>query len=97
MGPDWHEAMVNSNNDIFAMFYEELVSYFESFDNLETIRRINDPSPASLLVDNKKSVTCCVGKSSKGSNTIVTRTTKTRLIAERFLNLNSRKMLDLKL
>jgi hypothetical protein len=26
--PEWHEAMVNANIDIFEMSYEESVSYF---------------------------------------------------------------------
>jgi hypothetical protein len=34
-------------------------------ENLEKIRRTNGPNPASLPVDNKKSVTSSVGKSSK--------------------------------
>jgi hypothetical protein len=27
--PEWHEAMVNANIDIFEMSYEESVSYFK--------------------------------------------------------------------
>jgi hypothetical protein len=63
--------MVNANIDIFEMSYEESVSYFKRLENLEKIRRINDPNPSSLPVDNKKSVTNSVGNSSKnhkGSN-----------------------------
>jgi hypothetical protein len=69
--PEWHEAMVNANIDIFEMTYEESVSYFKSLENLEKIRRTNGPNPSSLPVDNKKSITSSVGKSSKnhkGSN-----------------------------
>jgi hypothetical protein len=69
--PEWHEAMVNANIDIFEMTYEESVSYFKHLENLEKIRRTNGPNPSSLPVDNKKSVTSSVGKSSKnhkGSN-----------------------------
>jgi hypothetical protein len=69
--PEWHEAMVNANIDIFEMSYEESVSYFKRLENLEKIRRTNGPNPSSLPVDNKKSVTSSVGKSSKnhkGSN-----------------------------
>jgi hypothetical protein len=71
--PEWHEAMVNANIDIFEMSYEESVSYFKCLENLEKIRRTNGPNPSSLPVDNKKtvSVTSSVGKSSKnhkGSN-----------------------------
>jgi hypothetical protein len=71
--PEWHEAMVNANIDIFEMTYEESVSYFKHLENLEKIRRTNGPNPSSLPVDNKKrvSVTISVGKHSKnhtGSN-----------------------------
>jgi hypothetical protein len=53
------------------MNYEESVSYFKRLENLEKIRRTNSPNPSSLQVNNKKSVTSSVGKSSKhhkGSN-----------------------------
>jgi hypothetical protein len=53
------------------MTYEESVSYFKRLENLEKIRRTNGPNPSSLPVDNEKSVTSSVGKSSKhhkGSN-----------------------------
>jgi hypothetical protein len=53
------------------MSHEESVSHFKHLENLEKIRHTNGPSPASLPVDNKKSVTSNVGKSSKnhkGSN-----------------------------
>jgi hypothetical protein len=71
--PEWHEAMLNANIDIFEMTYEESVSYFKRLENLEKIRRTNGPNPSSLPVDNKKTVfvTSIVGKSSKnhkGSN-----------------------------
>jgi hypothetical protein len=96
--------MVNANIDIFEMSYEESVSYFKHFENLEKIRRNNGPNPSSIPVDNKKriSVTNSVGKSSKNHKgptcdvIIVTRTTTTRLIAEQSPNLNSRKRLALK-
>jgi hypothetical protein len=51
--PEWHEAMVNANIDIFEMTYEESVSYFKRLENLEKIRRTNGPNPSSLPVDNK--------------------------------------------
>jgi hypothetical protein len=54
--PEWHEAMVNANIDIFEMSYEESVSYFKHLENLEKISRTNGPSLASLPVDNKKGV-----------------------------------------
>jgi hypothetical protein len=71
--PEWHEAIVNANIDIFEMTYEESVSYFNHLENLEKIKRTNGPNPSSLPVDNKecKSYTSSVGKSSKnhkGSN-----------------------------
>jgi hypothetical protein len=65
--PEWHEAMVNANIDIFEMSYEESVSYFKHLENLEKIRHTKGPNSSSLPVDNKKrvSVTSSVGKSSK--------------------------------
>jgi hypothetical protein len=67
--PEWHEAMVNANIDIFKMSYEEYVSYFKRLENLKKIRHTNGPNPSSssLPVDNKKrfSATSSVGKSSK--------------------------------
>jgi hypothetical protein len=51
--PEWHEAMVNANIDIFEMSHEESVSYFKHLENLEKIRHINSPNPSSLPVDNK--------------------------------------------
>jgi hypothetical protein len=67
MDPEWHEAMVNANIDIFEMSYEESVSYIKHLENLEKIRHTNSPNPSSLPVDNKKkaSVTNSVVKSSK--------------------------------
>jgi hypothetical protein len=69
--PEWHEAMVNANFDIFEMSYEESVSYFKHLENLEKTRRTNGPNPSSLPVDIQKSVTSSEGNSSKnhkGSN-----------------------------
>jgi hypothetical protein len=63
--PEWHEAMVNANIDIFEMSDEESVSYFKRLENLERIRNTNGPNTYSLPVDNKKSVTNSVVKSSK--------------------------------
>jgi hypothetical protein len=63
--------MVNANIDTFEMTYEESVSYFKRLENLQKIRHTNGPIPSPLPVDNKKSVTSSVGKSSKnhtGSN-----------------------------
>jgi hypothetical protein len=56
--PEWHEAMVNSNIDIFEMTYEESVSYFKLLENLEKIRSTNCPNPSSLPVDNKNMHIC---------------------------------------
>jgi hypothetical protein len=41
--PEWHEAMVNANIEIFEMSYEESVSYFKRLEKLEKIRRIKNP------------------------------------------------------
>jgi hypothetical protein len=62
MDPEWHEAIVNVNIDIFEMTYEESVSYFKRLENLEKNRCTNSPDAFSLPVDNKKSltVTSCV-------------------------------------
>jgi hypothetical protein len=51
--PEWHEAMVNANIDIFEMTYEESVSYFKRLENLEKIKGTNGPNLFSLPVDNK--------------------------------------------
>jgi hypothetical protein len=59
--PEWHEAMVNANIDIFEMSYEESVSYFKRLENLEKIRHTNVPNPTSLPVDNKKRVSVTSG------------------------------------
>jgi hypothetical protein len=63
--PEWHEAMVNAKVDTFEMTYEESVPYFKRLENLEKIRHTNGTNLSSLPVDNKKSVTSSVGKSSK--------------------------------
>jgi hypothetical protein len=73
LDPEWNEAMVNANIDIFEMSYEESVPYFKRVENLEKIRRTNSPNPSSLPVDDKERVyvTNTVGESSKnqkGSN-----------------------------
>jgi hypothetical protein len=52
--PEWQEAMVNANIDIFEMTDEESVSYFKCLENLEKIRRTNGPNPSSLPVHNKE-------------------------------------------
>jgi hypothetical protein len=67
--PEWHEAVVNVNIDIFEMSHEESVSYSKHLENLEEIKHTNSPSPATLPVDNDKlvSVTSSVGRSSKNS------------------------------
>jgi hypothetical protein len=71
--PEWHEAMVNANIDIFEMSNKESVSYFKPSENLEKIRHTNGPNPSSQPVEKEKrvAVTRSVGKSSKnnkGSN-----------------------------
>jgi DNA-binding GntR family transcriptional regulator len=42
--PEWHEAMMNANIDIFEMSYEESVSYFKRLENLGKIKRTNSPN-----------------------------------------------------
>jgi hypothetical protein len=72
------------------MSYEESVSYFQSLEKLEKIRRTNGPIPLWLPIDNNFfiSFTSSVGKSKwiirglKCGFTVVTITTTTRLIAE---------------
>jgi hypothetical protein len=71
--PEWHEAMVNANIDIFEMSYEESVSYFKQFEKLDEISLTNGPNPSSLPIKSnlRVSITSSVGKSSKnhkGSN-----------------------------
>jgi hypothetical protein len=44
--PEWHEAMVNTNIDIFEMSYEESVAYFKCLENLDKIRHTNRPNPS---------------------------------------------------
>jgi hypothetical protein len=88
MDPEWNEAMVDVNIDIFEMTYEKSVSHIKHLENLEKIRHTNGPNPSSLPVCASLlriicGPTCGV--------TIVTRTTTTRLIVEPFPNLNSRK------
>jgi hypothetical protein len=63
--PAWHEAMVNANIDIFEMSYEKSVSSFKHLENLTKIRRTNGPGKTTLSLENKKSVTSIVDKSSK--------------------------------
>jgi hypothetical protein len=63
--------MLKAKIDIFEIPNEESLSYFKCLVILEKIRHTNSPNPSSLPVDNKKSVTISVGKSSKnhkGSN-----------------------------
>jgi hypothetical protein len=48
--------------DIFAMTYEESVSYFKRLENLGKIWCTRGPSPM-LYVDNKKYITSSVGVS----------------------------------
>jgi hypothetical protein len=54
MDPEWYEAMVNANIDIFEMSYEESLFYFKRLENLEKIKCTNGPNPSSLPVDNMK-------------------------------------------
>ena len=50
--PEWHEAMISANIDIFEMDYKEAVAYFICLENLEKTCSTNGPAP-TLPVDNK--------------------------------------------
>jgi hypothetical protein len=63
--PEWHEAMVAANIDIFEMSYEESVAYFKRLENLEKIKKTNGMAP--LPVDNKKTVGSSVDRSKVSS------------------------------
>jgi hypothetical protein len=68
--PEWHEAMVSANIDIFEMNYEEAIAYFLScLENLEKMCCTNGPASV-VAVDNKKLITSSigVGKNNKSSN-----------------------------
>ena len=58
--PNWHEAMISANIDIFEMDYEAAILYFIQLENLDKIRRMNGPAP-TLAVDNNTSITSRVG------------------------------------
>ena len=58
--PNWHEAMISANIDIFEMDYKAAISYFIRLENLDKIRRMNGTSPA-VAVDNNTSITSRVG------------------------------------
>jgi hypothetical protein len=62
--PEWHEATIDADIDIFKMSYEKPVSYFKSLENLKKIRLTNCPGPATLPVDDKRTdnFTISVGK-----------------------------------
>ena len=49
--PNWHEAMVSANIDIFEMEYESAISYFIRLENLDKIRSTNGAAP-TVAVDN---------------------------------------------
>jgi hypothetical protein len=63
--PEWHEAMVAANIDIFEMSYEEFVAYFKTLEILEKIKKTNGMAP--LPVDNKKTVGSSVDRSKVSS------------------------------
>jgi hypothetical protein len=56
--PNWHEAMISANIDIFEMDYESAISYFMQLENLDKICCTNGPRAA---VDNNTSLTSSVG------------------------------------
>jgi hypothetical protein len=66
--------MFNENIDIFEFSYGESVFSFKHLKNLEKIKHINGPVPATLKIDDKKRVSVI--------SIVSPRTTTTRLIAE---------------
>jgi hypothetical protein len=60
--PNWHEAMVSANINIFEMDYELAISYFIRLENLDKLRRMNGPAP-TVAVENNTSFTSSVGNS----------------------------------
>jgi phosphoribosylanthranilate isomerase len=64
--PEWHEAMVNANIDIFQCYHDESDSYFKHLEKFENIRSTN--GIATVPVENKKSVTSSADKSSENPN-----------------------------
>jgi hypothetical protein len=56
--PNWHEAMISANIDIFEMDYEAAISYFMQLENLDKIRCTNGPTVA---VDNNIPLLSSVG------------------------------------
>jgi hypothetical protein len=67
MDPEWHEAIIYANIDIFEMSYEESVCYFKRLENLKKIKCTNGPDTHTLQVDYEKSFTNSVCKPSKNS------------------------------
>jgi hypothetical protein len=54
--PNWHEAMVSANIDIFEMAYKLAVLYFIRLENLDKTCRTNGPA-LTVAVDNNTSLT----------------------------------------
>jgi hypothetical protein len=51
IAPNWHEAMISANNDIFEMDYKSAILYFIRLENLDKIFRTKGPA-TNLAVDN---------------------------------------------
>jgi hypothetical protein len=60
--PNWHEAMVSANIDIFEMNYKSAILYFIRLENLDKICHTNGPAP-TVAVDNNTSFTSSQGTS----------------------------------
>jgi hypothetical protein len=58
--PNWHEAMIPANIDIFVMAYNSAISYFICLGNLGKSCRANGPAP-SVAVAKNTSLTSSVG------------------------------------
>ena len=58
--PNWPEAMISANIDIFEMDYKSAILYFIRLKNLDKIWRMNGQAP-TVAVDNITSITIRVG------------------------------------
>jgi hypothetical protein len=63
--PNWHEAMISANIDIFKMDYKSAILYFIRLENLDKICHTNGPAPI-VAVDNNTSLTSSVGVGNVG-------------------------------
>jgi hypothetical protein len=105
MDLECHEAIFNADIDIFEISHGESVSQSKNFENLDKIRCINGPGPATLRVD-KIRIQLVLAVVSEFlfiililqtfSALIATKTTTSQFIEEKSQNSNSRRRLTLK-